>query len=213
MTDDSQRSPRFRFSLASFLLASALVCVSVSHLITSRQLARTRDALTVAHNELGILSIDDPDRVHALSLPAPNRSQWRWRIQLPDSQKFRLCYLVGSIPPTGLPDDRSSAGSSTSILTDRNGQISEPFILNAALAKDELGDWKLKFATHAVSILPKIENPPDWLDMKPRPSITWVAGRSSTEDGASKEPYVLLRYYKSKSNPTDGIVVWIEPDE
>ena len=123
-----------------------------------------------------------------------------------------LCYLVGPIPPTGLPDDASEACSSTSILTDGKGQISGPFILDAGLSKNEFGDWQLRFATHDRSTMPKIGNPPEWLEENPRPSITWVAGRSSTESGLDDEPFVLLRYRKSQTNPTDGILLWIELD-
>ena len=210
MTNDDSPPRRFRFSIASVLLASALLVISISHLNTSRELQRTRDSLRNAQSELGILTVDDPSLVHALSLPSANRSQWRWRIQLPKRKTFRLRYLVGAIPPTGLPDDSSGAGRSTSILTDGTIQMSDPFILDAALSKDEFGEWKFRFATHARTMMPKIENPPDWLEENPRPSITWVAGRSSTESRPGNEPFVLLRYRKSQTNPTDGILVWIE---
>lgn len=212
MTDDNSPPRRFRFSIASVLLASALVVVSISHVHTSRELERTRDSLRTAQSELGILTVDDPSLLHAISLPSPNRSQWRWRIQLPEREKFRLRYWVGAIPPNGLPLDTSRAGSSTSILTDGKKQISGPFVLDTALSKNEFGDWKLRFATHARSIMPTIENPPNWLAENPRPSITWVSGRSSTESSPSNEPFVLLRYRNSRTSPTNGILVWIELD-
>jgi len=196
--------------MASVLLASALLVVSISHVNTSRELERTTDSLKIAQSELGVLTVDDPSLVHAISLPSPNRSQWRWRIQLPKGKTFRLRYLVGKIPPTGLPEDTSAAGSSISILTDSKGQRSVPFILDGALSKTEFGDWKLRFATDERSIQPKIENPPDWLNENPRPSLTWVAGRGRTESG--REPVVLLRYRKSEANPSDGVLVWIELD-
>ena len=201
---------RFRFSMASVLLATAFLVVSISHVHTSRELKRTKDSLKIAESALGFLTVDDPSLVHAISLPSPNRSQWRWSIQLPSGKTFRLRYLVGKIPTNGLPEDTSGAGSSTSILTDSQGQRFGPFILDGALSKTEFGDWKLEFTTDASSIQPKIENPPDWLNENPRPSLTWVAGRGRTESG--REPVVLLRSRNSETNPADGILVWIELD-
>ena len=77
---------------------------------------------------------------------------------MPSGKTFRLRYLVGEIPPNGLPEDTSGAGRSTSILTDSLGQRFDPFILDGALSKTELGDWKLEFTTDASSIQPKIES-------------------------------------------------------
>ena len=214
MNDQSRRNLRLRFSIANLFLVLAFFVVFISHINTSLELARTRDSLRVAQAELGVLQIDDPRELAALSLPSPSRTQWRWRIQLPTTGTFRLRYVVGSIPQTGLPTDMSQVKESISIFYDeRDRQLSDPFVLNAGLAKTEFGTWRIKFSTHESSINPEIKEPPDWLDLNPRPSFTYVAGRSATDQCPPSESLVLLRYYESKDDPTTGVLVWIEPVE
>lgn len=226
-TADQRTSPRIRFSLVSLLLTTAVIAVSISHIQTSRRLAVTQSALTTAQNELGVLTIEDVNDVHAIALPSPGGMQWRWRIQLPKGPTFRLRWAVSdAIPESGLPqlpDQLDGSNVDGFAFLDVRGKplpSGEPFIVNLSIARDEFGDWKLTCSYPRRSTSHTIDAPPVWLTKRGRGVTAEIAGRGKTEYLAPSQPFILLRYRKPTTtptgrmtvdmNPTDGIIVWIE---
>jgi hypothetical protein len=211
-------------------VATALVAVSISHIQTSRKLAVTRSALTIAQNELGVLTIGESEDIHAIALPPPGGMHWRWRIQLPKGNTFRLRWDISdSVPKSGLPTlpekpDYSNIGSLAFFKGRGNSWPAEdPMILNLTVARDRFGEWKLTWSNPDRSSSHKIDAPPSWLTQREGGMSARITGRGETEHGAADEPFVLLRYRKTKTTstgastvdmkPTNGMIVWIEAAE
>src|SRR5262245_57492572 len=87
--DQSPSKLRLRFSLLSFLLGSATICLAVSHWHASRQLATARVELRKLRDELGYLSIDDRAKFHAVAFETGQPNTWQWRLFLPNGARYQ----------------------------------------------------------------------------------------------------------------------------
>lgn len=88
---------RFRFSLMSVFLFTALIALSLSHVRTSLRFHSSVNELEWLRNRLN-QSWPDPQFVNAISLdvhstgwePHQKRAKWHWRIMLPPETKYRI---------------------------------------------------------------------------------------------------------------------------
>lgn len=215
---------RIRFSITTLLLLTALVAVLVSHFRISAELALTRSKLAAANDDLRQLNIDDDSLVHAVLLPTFGPRQWRWRVFLPAGRRWRLCSSFDQLPESGLPT--LVRNHDHIFLNSRNKPLAggEPFVLGVAVHKNQTDRWALTFQTLDRSTTFPIKQPPAWLEE--RSSVGWtsrVAGKRASESEPANGPLVLLRHRKAKElpggaitvdmEPTDGLMVWIEPIE
>jgi hypothetical protein len=220
VTDTATRR-RVRFSLLTLLLLTALLLVSVSHFVTSRRLDATQAALRQANNDLGQLTVDDANKLHAISLPTFQHQQWRWRVQLPSGQRYRLRWLVDNVPQEGVP--QAPRVNQIQLIDQYAKPIAtgEPFILTLALTKNAEGQASLTFAVPNRSTTIPLKDQAAWAASDSGIGwSTWTAGMQGTESVVKTQPMMLLRYRRGKEvpggwtvekNPTEGIAVWIEP--
>ena len=211
-------APRYRrwlrFSLLNFLLASALICVCVSHFAISRRVARLEVEREKLRSEVGLLTIVDPTQLNVVQVPVRQELAWRWRVHVPEGAKYRLCSACGSIPSEGFITPHT-----TSTLQ-KPGEA----VIDAYLHKDL--DGKLLFTLRGPNASATSSVPDD---------SSWVSGNTSsismsdvdktTKAFLPNSPVVLLRHRIQKkpatgvgptvtnwdSEPTDGLLIWLEP--
>jgi len=212
---------RPRFSILTLLILTALVAVVLSHIQTSRELSRVRQNLTTARNELSYIDADDGSKIYAVALPTFGPTQWRWRIQLPATGKYRIRSSFSSkIPESGWPVE--STFHDHAFLDSRGQPLpgGEPFILTVAVHKNESQQWVTTIQTPDRSETRRIENAPQWLEAGSFIGWTYnVYGNNGTVSAAAADPLPILIYRKGKTvpggttvemQPTDGMLFWIE---
>lgn len=90
-----------RFSLRSFLLALFVLALAASHFYTSWKLNDARREILMLRNELGFLTIVDPDRLNLIQTP---KKGWHtWRVYVPPGARYTLWGAAAQIPATGHP--------------------------------------------------------------------------------------------------------------
>ena len=219
------RRLRPRFSLATLILAATIVCLLVALWATWRRLKETRLELAWAQselqkyrNELGYLTITDPNKVHAIGVRTPGRLQWRWRVYLPKNRGFRLHAVTGAVMKDRIPGPGRRMGRYSPI-------PSGEFLLHAYVDKDHDGQWLLFVdeprGTGSVSI-PENEGP--WVGGEAEFTIEQV-GPGTTQSFEPGAPVVLLRLrvhrivekrddgttsLRASEEPGDGLMIWIE---
>ena len=209
------------FTIATLLLLTALIAVSISHFDTLRELARVKAELTALRNDLAVLDTSDDDQIYATALPTYGPMHWRWRIQLPATGVYRLRYSFSQIPESGLPS--SSIKIDQAFLDSRAKPLpgGEPFVLSLGVFKDGDGKWKIKTDVPGCAGTRPIKNPPAWLDSGS--FVTWsvnAGGKGKTISASKTDEFVLLNYRKGEVvlggvtvdfQPTGGnMMFWIE---
>ena len=207
-----------RFSLWTVLVVFALVALLLALTTTRKQLAEANRQLATFRNEMRYLTIEDSNNIHAISMPAFESKQWRWRIDLPDDTRYQMRIAYDDIPHDGMAPKRVQdiyAGALPS----------QEFIFTANISKDEDG-WIMSWATESDASrmqtfdFPILATNKTWLDNMGLCSLE-LAGQRSTATGDPMEPFFLLRMrtqlpagpnlLTADPNPTDGILIWIEP--
>ena len=214
-----------RFSLASLLLFAAVVALGTALLVTTSQLKAARIELSKLRNEIRILDPSQPKDMRAIEIPSFGRNQWRWRIKLPESEKFVLRWAYNDIPMDGsIPGQVDPRYNHPKFHAPE--LPNEEFILTIGAFKEE-STWMLGVKTESTSLMGGADfatemqaNDSSWLEKRGGNSIHTLAGRNETSMNAVDSPFVLLRYRKGLSpssgvtatdpNPTDGILIWIE---
>ena len=214
-----------RFSLASLLLFAAVVALGTALLVTTSHLKAARAELSKLRNEIRILDPTEPEKMRAIEIPSFGRNQWRWRIKLPDSDKFVLRWAYNDIPKDGsMPGQVDPRYNPPQFVAP--DLPNDEFILTIGAIKEE-NTWMLGVKTESTSLMGGMDfatemqaNDSSWLAKRGGNSIHALAGRKETAVNAIDSPFVLLRYRKGLSpssgvtatdpNPTDGILIWIE---
>ena len=214
-------SRRPRFTIATALLVTALIAVSISHLQTSIQLFRVKAELTALRNDVTVLDADDESMIYAVALPTYGPLQWRWKIQLPRDGTYRLRYALDQIPESGLPQNSQAIDDAFLDSYAKPLQGGVPFTFDVGVFKDANDTWQFQTDNGPRGPRIPIRNHPAWLDEKT--TVGWgstVFGTNQTVSADRDSPLLLLRHRKSKTlpsggitvdmAPTDGLLIWIE---
>jgi len=236
MDVSSNNSPGFRprFSLLTAILLMTIVGLVIVIAQLWREVGPLRDENRRMRTELGQLTIEDPTRAYAISVPTFEDDTWKWRIYLPPGGQYSLCEYSGRLPGpnsrTGKPwfdGVRRSGSGSISTGTNFGGE----FLLEAKLMKE--GDtWYFvtsytnRNGGQSSSSLGKSsinQSSNDWLSDggSRRSSSDVTVDQKSFGPGT---PILLLHMYRpvitetpggarsrtDPAGPADGIAVWIE---
>ena len=213
-----------RFSLATLLLLTTIVCLAAALWSSTHQLMQTRRRLEAAtnqiqqyRNEAGILTISDPEKLHVVKMPLYAELQWQWRVRVPAANGFGIQVGTGMIPKEGRDGVR---GGGTLVLP--AGET----IVHASIYRDYRGE--LVFRTYAGGNSFKTElkeGQADWLNTSGW--NTTAAGSNGTETTNPGQSMVLLRFRATEQietqnddgtvstacrvsdEPTPGLMAWI----
>jgi len=104
-----------RFSLLNALLLMTIVALGVSLVVSARRnaqldgLIRTVEAENLKYrNELGVIDVQQPGRIHAIQLPPQGDEPVKFRVYLPPGRTYSLKMRANDIPAGGVPEDRRS---------------------------------------------------------------------------------------------------------
>ncbi|MFN3152586.1 hypothetical protein [Bremerella sp.] len=121
---------RFRFSIGTMVLLTAIIALVISHLMTSWELAETQDEVRRAYSEAGMFHINNPDNLYVLPIRQPLLYVWQWRIQVPEGRKYRTD-LTEFVPGEGYPKEVWPVDL-----------IPGDNLLTIQLVRSETGKWK-----------------------------------------------------------------------
>lgn len=134
-----QRPLRPRISLLAFLLVAAVICLGISHWQTSRELAQARSELRRLRDEVGYLTIEDKTKFHAVALDSEEPNTWRWRLFVPQGNRYKWNIAAKDIPQSVPP---AKAGISV-ISQEPYWENDNEVLVTARLREAEDGDWTL----------------------------------------------------------------------
>jgi hypothetical protein len=214
-----------RFSLATLLLVTTVIALSVALFNATSALTKARSELSKLRNEIRTLDPLETDKMRAIEIPAFGQNQWRWKIDLPDDEKFVLRWAYNDIAaddsmPTQIDPVFNHPKFHAPELPD------DEFILLVS-AFEQNGEWFLGVKTESASGRGEMDfatemkaNDSSWLAKRGGNGIHALAGKRKTATNPIETPFVLLRYRKGLSpspgvtamdpNPTDGMLIWIE---
>lgn len=225
---------RPRFSLLTMLLVMTIVGMAIVIAQMWRDVGPLRAANRQMRTELGLLTIEDPKRAYAISLPTFEDKTWKWRIYLPPGGQYSLSEYSGHLPDrvahrgkTWFEEVRKTGNGSIKSGSGMQGE----FLLEARLIKE--GEvWVL--ATQSIHLDGDNSRIGGGRTSVYQPSGDWLSDRRSrtmsSDVGASQksfepgEPILLVHLqrpvitetpgggYTSRSpqGPADGVVLWIE---
>jgi hypothetical protein len=226
--------PRPRFSLLTTLLLTTIVGLAIVVTLFWREIGPLRAEVRRMRTELGFLTIDDPDRACAISVPTYEDDTWKWRIYLPVGGQYSLCTSSGHLPSRAAHPGNSwfdEVRITGSGMATNGGSFEGEILLEARLVKEN-DEWHL--VTNYSGIGGSgIRTPGKNKESIYQPSGDWLSGpyRSTssdvTLDQKSFEPgqsILLLHIVRPKITETpgglrtgrrpqgsaDGIAVWIE---
>lgn len=104
---DTTKPRRPRFSLMNLLLLMTVAAMGVGLWRLNGELAPLRLEVEQYRNELGIIAVVDPEKVHALRLPTEGNEPRKYRVFLPEGRNYFLHYHQYLIPAEGIPRSRS----------------------------------------------------------------------------------------------------------
>ena len=213
------RNLRIRFSLSRILTVTLFVALTATIVVLYQRIRVIEPALRKLRNEVGELTVDDPELPHAIRIPDYDDTSFRWRLYLPTGKKFVLrCAVSTSIPARGLPgiDSDECFMSSEFRSTDSNTD----WIQAIAFDKDRQGVWRLVLSrgSERMSVSrPLPDEMQGWLEEEQSP--TWsISGKGATVFAKHGEPLILFRQRRVaviegeplSEEPTMGVVAWIE---
>jgi len=89
-----------RFSVLNILLVMTLVASGITIWRLWREVVPLRSDIRSLRSQLGVLTIDDPQKVHIVQVPSPG-FLWNWRVYLPAGHDYWLSASRRSNSETG----------------------------------------------------------------------------------------------------------------
>jgi hypothetical protein len=222
---DSTFPSRWRFSTRTLLGCTVILALAITVWLQWRELDPLREEVLQLRAEGGHLTIDDPSRLHAIDVPIPMGNHWRWRVYVPDTGSYQLCFQQANIPAEGVPSETSKrmtfpldAGEHRldAEIDYRGGELPRHVVTLSSL-EGVYGEMEL------------FESTEDWLDPEGAPVNPLCETLSNrTVSFSASEPAILLRYrplsipdppagdgsskytFESVPTPSDGLMLWIE---
>jgi len=100
---------RPRFSLFTLLLLTTIISLSVALWRVGSEVVPLREEVRELRNELGILQINESDKIHAIRVETFEDSFYRFRIYLPKGKQYTFNYAYSDIPVEGVPTAAESS--------------------------------------------------------------------------------------------------------
>lgn len=203
-----------RISLLTGLLLLTIAGMAIVIVRLWNEVGPQRVELRRLRDELGVLTIEDSSKLHAIQVQTNDNLQWKWRIWAPDDDEYTLRFKWGEVPKDGFPE----LDVGCSIEPGEN-------LITLTLQKDRNdGEWKTRVeTTSGDGIYRSIREPEPW--------FLWTINhidRDGVEFSTEVEPtpkkqFLLQRFrtvddeLKAKGlDPTKsdellpGFLIWVE---
>jgi hypothetical protein len=219
--DNPPRRREIRFSLWGLFVLVAVLGVFGAALVNAWKLRQSQERMVAANSEirklqdeLGYLTIDDPERVHVRQIKTLDRLTWKWRIYLPAGYFPNCSFALNGITDVGLPNRSfwleapAGIGSSPmSGLAAPREPLASPkeFTYTVSIERSVSGlsgsDWMLMTGWRRLakgggeigySIGSPIKDATEWIEQNHGSTITVTGGPSTASFGVD-EPVPLLR--------------------
>ena len=206
----------------AFLLLAAVICIGISHWMTSLELSSAQKELRVLRDEQGLLSVDDESKFHAIAVQTAEPNTWRWRLFVPKGVRYQWNIACDKIPSNSPPSKAGVVG----ISNEPYWETSNTVLVTAKLHPAQGGNWKL-------SVISKIGDSKKQMHGAsltiPSDKIEWLTTVSSTDgrvigsNGTKvldpEGPIILLQRrpcekqpdgsFLPSKNPMPGFMVWL----
>lgn len=198
---------RPRLSLLTLLLLLTVAAMVIAIWKLYAEVVPLRAENRELRDELGELSIDDPDKVHAILTPQsePGRFNYKWRLWIPEGRRYKLCWTTSKVPKQGFPT------KPTSLPLPGSG---EHWLEYRIFLEEETGKWRDLVYTHEMSYSGDYQDWPTW---DPRIGTGETVGET-THVFDPAERVVLARWHIGRSKasaqieyPSAGFLIWLEP--
>ncbi|WP_197526575.1 hypothetical protein [Botrimarina colliarenosi] len=211
----------------SLLSLTALVALSITTAMLWRDVGPLRAEVQRLRREAGVLTVSDPDLVHAIGVETYVTNAWKWRLWVPANRRVALHVSVSGVPnphvfypSNGSPYKTMPEPAGRLELDAQNAEGAE---IEVTLAAERKLDGTVRWLLHderGVTI--HLPVPPE--------ADKWLVDRASGSSGGGRvgihvkelpdTPLVLLHkrvYYQRDQIPPpnasetgDGVIAWIE---
>lgn len=201
-----------KLSLGMIFAITALIALAISHTFTSWRLAKANADIEWLESAR-IQSWPDPELINVVSVDRPSSgfkpsrktANWRWKILLPNTSKFRLHCQASPSTLDVAPESLGSSNAPSIMLP--TGE----FELDLALHENSDGDCRMHIVAAGVATdLVVSQN----CDIFSKSGFRMTAtGIRQTVSGDPAKPFLLVcvREYESATVPSEGLRIWIEP--
>lgn len=227
----NERRFSLRFSLWTLFVLALLLSLVFSNLFTSwnlqkaRQQIAERESLLNAKDaeiksyrqRLGILTIDDPQKVYIIALDTQHDLVWQWRVYVPPGKPLAVKSVIGKIPLQEFPPDY--------IYSTMDGG---EWLITLAIAKDADGHWTERITRAGDSVTTESSNTVSdaamkWYATRARLRRRMLAPSDGQQIFAPDQPIELVRIRHTDTNDSsrgskretlaNGMVFWLEPKQ
>lgn len=233
---NSPHKPRWRFSLGTFMLLSALGLAILANYLQYRQSIVTSNRVWKSHGRLlqetdlawqkqqifDTFADDDPNRISVSLVPANSADDWHWQIRTP--HHYRLCTAVAQIPATGLPSSWTSREQIVGATWFRAKLYEKSHCTNNSSAEKQAILMSTHSMRHPSNVGAPPQSPPGifCVELPERMHVWSVAGKGHRESFDPDGPVILLRMRErppplgdvgslpEDDSPCRGFMVWIE---
>lgn len=208
------------------ILVTALIACGVVIWRLGRETPALRKEVGQWRGEAGVLTIDDPTKMHAIYRKPYQENTWRWRLYLPGETSYRVCCSANRVPRAGFPERQFVEwnGFAPGGYPTPRGE----YELTIALRENPNGGYALAIESKVVELAG--ENRP-WSACESSIDVdqhgaSWPEGREGTSETAGNEfetwqesPEGRLRLLRHRvfrdgdvhSKSTEGLMIWMEP--
>ncbi|QDU77217.1 hypothetical protein Pan97_42790 [Bremerella volcania] len=107
-TESQPLRRRFRFSVLTILLVTAIVGLSLAYFRSSSELLDAKAKLNDLRRTYELIDVKDNEKIYVLPMKVPATDMWQWRVYLPEGARYCIHFDYNSIPPkTPKPTTRS----------------------------------------------------------------------------------------------------------
>ncbi len=207
---DSEPIRRPRISLQTLLLLVTVIAMGLVIWQLNAELEPLRKEVRKLRDETGKLTINDPEKIHAIQMVTDYPLAWKWRVYIPAGRKVRVAHQTYGISKDGLPE--SNGGS---YLTGP-----KEFVVTVKLDKQPDGRWRSGISCDgATKYRVFADDATTWLTKGLSGSQSKQVHRVVSVEQTG-EPLVLLRkrvFYNRRGQippanepaQTDGLLVWL----
>jgi hypothetical protein len=207
---DGSRRFRPRFSLLTALLLMTFVGIVIVVVQQWREVGPLRAQVRRLRDEVGVLTIEDESKLHAIQIRQDEELTWRWRVWVPQGGETYLHLQWGNVPKTGVPSEYS-----TSTL-----EPGEHWIVLKARRGTKNNTWLSSLQTQSSSSTSSIQDDQHWFDWESSTSNGEGVGHSTEVFDAATKRVILQRLrvgqlskslgLQKQAGPTPGFIIWLE---